>query len=81
EDEANKEKRTVRNRSKNGEVLEAKQGGGFLQGCYVGRRVVIVKCFNEGIRDCPYNHCLVVGIKKCPSIFICRNSMDMIVVG
>ncbi|KAH1032348.1 hypothetical protein J1N35_044522 [Gossypium stocksii] len=52
----------------------------FFQGHCAGRKAVIVKCFNEGTGDYPYGHYLIAGIKKYPSIFICRNSMDTIVV-
>lgn len=32
-----------------------------------GKKAVIVRTFDEGTLDPPYDHCLVAGIKKYPS--------------
>ncbi|OAY37298.1 hypothetical protein MANES_11G090600v8 [Manihot esculenta] len=37
------------------------------RGCYAGRKVMIIKSFDEGTCDRPNGHCLVAGIKKYPS--------------
>ncbi|CAM8902742.1 unnamed protein product [Rhodiola kirilowii] len=37
-----------------------------LHGRYAGRKGIIVRSFNDGTRDRPYNHCLVAGISKHP---------------
>ncbi|XP_044983615.1 60S ribosomal protein L27-3-like [Hordeum vulgare subsp. vulgare] len=36
----------------------------LLQGRYAGKKAVIVRVFEEGTRDRPYGHCLVVGLAK-----------------
>ncbi|KAE8809630.1 60S ribosomal protein L27-3 [Hordeum vulgare] len=36
----------------------------LLQGRYVGKKVVIVRAFEEGTRDRPYRHRLVTGLAK-----------------
>ncbi|KAE8722734.1 60S ribosomal protein L27 [Hibiscus syriacus] len=45
-----------------------------LQGRYAGRKTVIVKSFDEGTRDRPYDHCLVAGIQKYPRKVIRKDS-------
>ncbi|KAE8768992.1 60S ribosomal protein L27-3 [Hordeum vulgare] len=37
-----------------------------LQGKYAGKKAMIVRVFEEGIRDRPYGHCLVAGLAKYP---------------
>ncbi|XP_023901976.1 large ribosomal subunit protein eL27 [Quercus suber] len=46
----------------------------LLQGRYAGCKAMIVRSFNEGTNDTPYGHCLVAGIKKCPSKVIHKDS-------
>ncbi|KFK31141.1 hypothetical protein AALP_AA6G074200 [Arabis alpina] len=46
----------------------------LLQGRYAGKKAVIVKSFDDGNRDKPYGHCLVAGLKKCPSKVIRKDS-------
>ncbi|KAE8784484.1 60S ribosomal protein L27-3 [Hordeum vulgare] len=46
----------------------------LLQGRYAGKNAVIVRVFDEGTRDRPYGHCLVVGLAKYPKKVICRDS-------
>ena len=45
-----------------------------LQGRFAGRKAVIVKNFDDGTRDRPYGHCLVVGISKYPKKVIRKDS-------
>ncbi|KAE8787187.1 60S ribosomal protein L27-3 [Hordeum vulgare] len=36
----------------------------LLQDRFAGKKAVIVRVFEEGTRDYPYGHCLVVGLAK-----------------
>ncbi|KAG6422979.1 hypothetical protein SASPL_113362 [Salvia splendens] len=45
-----------------------------LQGRYAGRKAVIVRSFDDGTRDRPYGHCLVVGLTKYPRKVIRKDS-------
>ncbi|KAI3734657.1 hypothetical protein L6452_14131 [Arctium lappa] len=45
-----------------------------LNGRFAGRKAVIVRQFDEGTRDRPYDHCLVVGIAKYPKKLIRKDS-------
>jgi len=38
----------------------------ILQGRYAGRKVVVVKNYDDGSRDRPYGHALVTGIDRYP---------------
>lgn len=38
----------------------------LLKGRYAGTKAVIVKNFDEGTKERPYGHALVVGIEKAP---------------
>ncbi|KAE8816423.1 60S ribosomal protein L27-3 [Hordeum vulgare] len=42
----------------------------LLQGRYAGKKVVIVRVFEEGTCDRPYGHCLVAGLAKYPKKLI-----------
>ncbi|KAE8796447.1 60S ribosomal protein L27-3 [Hordeum vulgare] len=46
----------------------------LLQGMYAGKKVVIVRVFEEGTRDRPYGHCLVAGLAKYPKKLIRKGS-------
>ncbi|KAE8781813.1 60S ribosomal protein L27-3 [Hordeum vulgare] len=46
----------------------------LLQGRYAGKKAVIMRMFEEGTRDCPYGHCLVIGLAKYPKKVICKDS-------
>ncbi|KAK3033107.1 hypothetical protein RJ639_036466 [Escallonia herrerae] len=46
----------------------------MLNGRYAGRKGVIVRSFDDGTRDRPYGHCLVVGISKYPKKVIRKDS-------
>ncbi|KAE8808551.1 60S ribosomal protein L27-3 [Hordeum vulgare] len=43
-------------------------------GRYAGKKVVIVRVFEEGTRDRPYGHCLVPGLAKYPKKVIRKDS-------
>ncbi|KAJ8532045.1 hypothetical protein K7X08_011968 [Anisodus acutangulus] len=45
-----------------------------LQGRYAGRKAVIVRAFDDGTRERPYGHCLVVGVAKYPKKVIRKDS-------
>ncbi|MFS7958644.1 putative ribosomal protein L27e [Helianthus anomalus] len=45
-----------------------------LNGRFAGRKAVIVRQFNDGTRDRPYDHCLVAGISKYPKKVIRKDS-------
>ncbi|XP_058758812.1 large ribosomal subunit protein eL27-like [Vicia villosa] len=45
-----------------------------LQGRYAGKKVVIIKNFDDGTRECSYGHALVAGIKKYPNKVITHES-------
>ncbi|KAE8786150.1 60S ribosomal protein L27 [Hordeum vulgare] len=46
----------------------------LLQGRYAGKKVVIVRVFEEGTRDRPYGHYLVTGLAKYPKKVIRKDS-------
>ncbi|KAE8769028.1 60S ribosomal protein L27-3 [Hordeum vulgare] len=46
----------------------------LLQGRYVGKKVVIVRVFEEGTRDRPYGYCLIAGLTKYPKKVIRKDS-------
>ncbi|XP_044949999.1 60S ribosomal protein L27-like [Hordeum vulgare subsp. vulgare] len=46
----------------------------LLQGRYAGKKVVIVRVFEERTRDRPYGHCLVAGLAKYPKKVIRKDS-------
>ncbi|KAK2986949.1 hypothetical protein RJ639_012934 [Escallonia herrerae] len=54
--------------------LKANKAVVMLNGRYAGRKGVIVKSFDDGTRDRPYGHCLVVGISKYPKKVIRKDS-------
>ncbi|KAE8777646.1 60S ribosomal protein L27-3 [Hordeum vulgare] len=45
-----------------------------LQAKYAGKKVVIVRMFEEGTRDCPYGNCLVAGLAKYTKKMIHKDS-------
>ncbi|KAK8948134.1 60S ribosomal protein L27-3 [Platanthera guangdongensis] len=45
-----------------------------LNGRFAGRKAVIVWSFDEGMRDRPYDYCLVTGIAKYPKKVIRKDS-------
>jgi large subunit ribosomal protein L27e len=38
----------------------------LLQGRYAGKKAVILKNFDEGTKERPYGHCVVVGVERTP---------------
>ncbi|KAK3042597.1 hypothetical protein RJ639_000849 [Escallonia herrerae] len=54
--------------------LKANKAVVMLNGRYAGRKGVIVRAFDDGTRDRPYGHCLVVGISKYPKKVIRKDS-------
>ncbi|KAE8787132.1 60S ribosomal protein L27-3 [Hordeum vulgare] len=46
----------------------------LLRGRYAGKKVVIVRVFEEGTCDRPYVHCLVAGLAKYPKKVIRKDS-------
>ena len=46
----------------------------LLQGRYAGRKAVIVRSFDDGVKDRHYGHCLVAGVAKYPSKVIRKDS-------
>ncbi|CAL5402543.1 unnamed protein product [Camellia sinensis] len=45
-----------------------------LQGRHAGSKAVIAKNFDDGTRDRPYGHCLVIGMAKYPKKVIRKDS-------
>ncbi|KAE8818550.1 60S ribosomal protein L27-3 [Hordeum vulgare] len=48
----------------------------LLQGRYTGKKAVIVRVFEEGTRDRPYEHCLVADLAKYPNKVIRKDSAE-----
>ncbi|KAE8778136.1 60S ribosomal protein L27-3 [Hordeum vulgare] len=46
----------------------------LLQGRYARKKMVILRMFEEGTRDCPYGHFLVAGLAKFPKKVIRKDS-------